>query len=226
MDTVEYAPGRPADVHHGTGGHVLMWHGRGPNSRTALETLAGLVSERGPTVVVPDWSSEADDGGRADLLQSMRFARDTAEAAATDPEALVLVGWSLGGTAAAGLTFHARRLGVGLAHTVCLAGGFVAPDPISGQVLAERDLTSATPSPFTLLHGVADDIAPVAMSRAFGQSLEQAQWPVSVVELPTDHGGIVGTFLDDARENWLPATDAHTRAVVADVAARIAALTP
>lgn len=225
METVEYAPGRAADVYHGTGGHVLLWHGRGPNSRHSLETLAGLISDQGSTVIVPDWSSEADDGGRADLLRSLRFTREAVERHGADPDSLVLVGWSLGGTAAAGLTLHARRLGVGLAHTVCLAGGFVAPDPISGQVLAERDLTSATPSPFTLLHGVADDIAPVAMSRAFGQSLEQAQWPVTVVELPTDHGGVVGTFLDDARENWLPATDARTSAVVADVAARIAALT-
>ena len=110
-------------------GHVLLWHGRGPNERGVLATLGRARRRAGPTVVVPDWSSEADDGGRADLLRSLRFTRETVEAAGGDPGSLVLVGWSLGGTAAAGLTIHARRLGVGVARTVCLAGGFRArPD--------------------------------------------------------------------------------------------------
>jgi len=190
-----------------------------------LATLAGLVADRGPTVVVPDWSSEADDGGRADLLRSLRFTRETVEAQGSDPDALVLVGWSLGGTAAAGLTVNARRLGVGVAGTVTLAGGFVAPDPISGESLTGSLPTTDNTSPFTLIHGIADDVAPVAMSRAFAQALELAQWPVELVELPTDHAGIVGTAFDDAREHCLPATDEKTIAVATDVADRIAAVT-
>jgi predicted esterase len=190
-----------------------------------LATLAGLVASRGPTVIVPDWSSEADDGGRADLLRSLRFARESVEAADRDPDSLVLVGWSLGGTAAAGLTIHARRLGVGVAHTVCLAGGFPAPDPISGQLLTGRLPANAPGSPFTLFHGIADDIAPVAASRAFAQTLELAQWPVEVLEVPTNHGGIVGVELDASEDGWQPATDEATRGVVADVADRVAALT-
>ena len=223
METVEYAPGRLADVHAGsTAGHVLLWHGRGPNERGVLTTLATLVAERGPTVVVPDWNSEADDGGRADLLRSLRFTRDIVEKGADDPDSLVLVGWSLGGTAAAGLTIHARRLGVGVARTVCLSGGFVAPDPISGGVLGGH-LPSPDPSPFTLIHGIADDIAPVAMSRAFAQVLEQSQWPVELVELPTEHFGIVGTSYDEASDACFPATDEPTLAVVTAVADRIVA---
>ncbi|MGI9084676.1 MAG: alpha/beta hydrolase [Aeromicrobium sp.] len=193
METVDYARGRSVDVHPGTGaGHVLLWHGRGPNERGVLVTLAGLVADRGPTVIVPDWSSESDDGGRADLLRSLRFARETVEAAGEDPDSVVLVGWSLGGTAAAGLTIHARRLGVGIAHTVCLAGGFTAPDPISGVLLTGSLPHGESRSPFTLIHGVADDISPVAATHAFAQSLQLAEWPVEVVELPTDHVGIVG----------------------------------
>ncbi|MGH3457299.1 alpha/beta hydrolase [Aeromicrobium sp.] len=230
METVEYEPGRAADVHPGTGGggHVLLWHGRGPNERGALATLAGLVAERGPTVIVPDWSSESDDGGRADLLQSLRFTRGAVGDHGGDPDSLVLVGWSLGGTAAAGVTINARRLGVGFAHTVCLAGGFTAPDPISG-VLLTGQLPSGGPaesrSPFTLFHGIADDIAPVTASRAFAQALELAAWPVEVIELPTDHAGIVGTVLSEDRESWNPATDEATLTVAVDVADRIAALT-
>ena len=222
MVTLEYAPGRPADLHPGRGaGHVLLWHGRGPNERGVLSTLAGLVAERGPTVVVPDWSSEADDGGRADLLRSLRFARERVEGNGHDPDSLVLVGWSLGGTAAAGLTINARRLGVGVSRTVCLAGGFVAPDPISGQVLTGDLRTSPHGSPFTLIHGIADDVAPVAMSRAFAQVLEQSQWPVDLVELPTDHFGIVGTAYEAADDTCQPATDEKTLTVVAEVADRI-----
>jgi len=226
VETLEYAPGRLADLHTGSGAsHVLVWHGRGPNERGVLATLAGLVADRGPTVVVPDWSSEADDGGRADLLRSLRFTRETVEAEGGDPDALVLVGWSLGGTAAAGLTVNARRLGVGVAATVTLAGGFVAPDPISGESLTGSLPTTDNSSPFTLIHGIADDVAPVAMSRAFAQALELAQWPVQLVELPTDHAGIVGTAFDDARVHCLPATDEKTIAVVTEVADRIAAVT-
>lgn len=222
MDTVEYAPGQPADVHPGSGeGHVLLWHGRGPNERAVLATLAGLVAERGPTVVVPDWNSENEDGGRADLLRSLRFTREIVEADGDDPGSLVLVGWSLGGTAAAGLTIHARRLGVAVSRTVCLAGGFVAPDPISGDVLTGSLPTTTHPSPFTLIHGIADDIAPVAMSRAFAQALELAHWPVELLELPTEHFGIVGTAHDDARDTCFPATDEKTLGVVDEVAGRI-----
>lgn len=224
METLEYAPGRQADIHAGSGaGHVLLWHGRGPNERGVLATLAGMVAERGPTVVVPDWSSEAEDGGRADLLRSLRFTRDTLEGDGQDPASLVLVGWSLGGAAAAGLTIHARRLGVGVARTVCLAGGFVAPDPISGEVLGGPLAATDHPSPFTLIHGIADDNAPVAMSRAFAQVLEQARWPVELVELPTEHFGIVGTEYDAARDVCHPSTDERTLAVVTEVADRIVA---
>ncbi|MGA9102336.1 alpha/beta hydrolase [Aeromicrobium sp.] len=224
METLEYAPGRLADVHAGAGdGHVLLWHGRGPNERGVLTTLGGLIARRGPTVVVPDWSSEAEDHGRADLLRSLRFTRETVESEGGDPDSLVLVGWSLGGVAAASVTVHARRLGIGVARTVCLAGGFIAPDPISGEVLTGGIPTTDHTSPFTLIHGIADDIASVAMSRAFAQALEQAQWPVTVHELPTDHVGIVGTVFDDTREHCLPATDKKTQAIVAEVADRIVA---
>ena len=204
---------------------MLLWHGRQPDMRSAVAPLAGLIAARGPTVHAADWNSHADDGGRSDLLRSIRFVRESMQSAGADPDALVLVGWSLGGTAAAGLTLHARRLDVGIAHTVCLAGGFPAPDPISGVHLTDRIPSSKSPSSFTLLHGIADDIVPVAASRAFGQQLAQAGWPVDVVELPTDHGGIAGAELDPTGDGYQPATDEATRSVAAEVAERIATLT-
>ncbi|RYJ05918.1 MAG: hypothetical protein EON52_09055, partial [Actinomycetales bacterium] len=89
--TQEYAPGRLVDV-VGEGTTVLMWHGRGPDNRLALERLAAAVAASGRRVVVPDWDSTADDGGRADLLTSLRFARESAD---HDPDELTLLGWSL-----------------------------------------------------------------------------------------------------------------------------------
>jgi dienelactone hydrolase len=227
VDTVEYAPGRLADVHRGIrAGHVLLWHGRQPDMRDAVAPLAGFIAARGPTVYAADWNSHADDGGRSDLLRSLRFVRDSIRADGGDPDSLVLVGWSMGGTAAAGLALHARKLNIGVAHTVCLAGGFSAPDPISGnQLLTGRLPKSKQPSGFTLLHGVADDVVPVATSRAFAQQLTQADWPVEVVELPTGHGGIAGAELDPTGDGYQPATDQATRSVAIEVAERIAALT-
>jgi dienelactone hydrolase len=225
VETFEYAPGRQVDVHRGTGsGHVLLWHGKQPDMRDAVAPLSDMIAARGPTVYAADWNSHADDGGRSDVLGSLRFVRESIESNGGDPDSVVLVGWSLGGTAAAGLTLHARRLGIGVAHTVCLAGGFPAPDPISGDQLLTGQLPSSKhPTPFTLLHGTADDIVPVSTSRAFAQQLTQAGWPVEVVEVPTDHGGIAAAVLDPTGDGYEAATDEATLAVAATIADRIAA---
>ena len=226
METLEYAPGRAADLHRGSGdGHVLLWHGRGPDQRSALATLADLIAERGPSVIVPDWSSEADDGGRSDLLGSLRLARDAMADDGADPSTLVLAGWSLGGAAAIGVTIAARRLGIGLAHTVGLgSGGYLGDEPIFGRPIPARLPHGPVRTPITLFHGVADDLAPVAGARAFVQQLEQQEWPVELIELPTDHWGIVGTTYDAATDACTAANDEPTRRVVGEVADRIAGL--
>jgi dienelactone hydrolase len=220
MQTVEYAPGRLADVCGGPSQRtVLLWHGQQPDARAAVRPLAELLVDRGLGVVVPDWNSRADDGGRADLLTSVHFARDRVD----DPDGLVLVGWSMGGVAAAGLTIQARRLGVGFAHTVCLAGAFMVADPIFGRVPAAQLTGDARPCPFTLLHGLADHVIPVAVTRDFESALRQDAWPVQVAELPADHGSIAGASYDSVAHRYAPADDPETLAVAADVAARIAA---
>jgi dienelactone hydrolase len=130
METLEYAPGRMVDlVGDRSRRTVLLWHGQQANARTAVRPLAEMVAAHGMAVVVPDWDSHGDDGGHADLLDSVRFARERAE----DPDNLVLVGWSLGGAAAAGLTAQASRYGVRFACTICLAGPFMVPEPITGK---------------------------------------------------------------------------------------------
>ncbi len=220
METVEYARGRKADIFGDPAQPtVLMWHGAQSDARTAMGPLAKRTADHGFVVVVPDWDSHGDDRGRADLVRSLEFARDRS----SDPEAIVLVGWSLGGVAAAGATIHAARFGVRLAHTVCLAGAFMVGDPISGEHLP-RDLSHLRDRPpFTLLHGDADDVIPAAVSQDFESTLRSNEWPVEFVELAADHGAIAGAAYDPAADRYSPSADPRTLAVADEVAARIAA---
>jgi dipeptidyl aminopeptidase/acylaminoacyl peptidase len=218
VQTVEYAHGRTLDLFDdGAGPTVLMWHGAQTDARGAMRPLAELLAGHGLTVVVPDWNSHADDRGRDDLLQSAAFARQHA-----GPGGFVLVGWSLGGVAAAGLTIHAGQFNVTVTHTVCLAGAFMVRDPISAASLPSE--LPGQGSPFTLLHGVADDVVPIEASRSFAATLENNQWPVELVELAADHGSIAGATYDRGRDRYFAADDPAVLAVAADVAERIASV--
>lgn len=213
---MEYAPGRLVDI-YGDATHptILVWHGMQANARTVLRPLAGLLAEDGAAVVVPDWDSHADDGGRAALLQSVEFVRQRA-----DDSGFALVGWSMGGLAAAGLTLA----GVApVIHTVCLAGAFIAPDPITGGIPGDGLAPGHTGPPFTLLHGRADDVVPVAASRDFAARLEAAGWPVELVELAADHGSIAGADYDAAADRYLPGTSEAAQRGAVEVAGRIMA---
>jgi dienelactone hydrolase len=219
MQTVEYAAGRLADVVGQPGQPtVLLWHGQQADARSSVRPLVERLSAHGVGVIAPDWNSYAVDGGRADLLSSVQFARERVD----DPDGLVLVGWSMGGVAAAGLTIQAQKFGVAFAHTVCLAGAFMVADPISGSVLATQLGSAAARSPFTLLHGVADRAIPVRVAHDFASALRHNDWSVEVVELAADHGSIAGAVYDAAAGRYCAAGDAQTLAVAADVAARIA----
>ncbi|KUI42026.1 esterase [Mycobacterium sp. IS-1590] len=215
MHTVEYSPGRSADI-FGDAAHatVLMWHGAQTDSRTVMRPLAERVHGHGLSVVLADWDSHADDRGRADLLASASHAREHA-----GDQPLVVVGWSMGGLAAAGLVVHSREFGV--AHSVCLAGAFMVADPISGSPLPGQ--LDGHPVPFTLLHGAHDDVIPVDASRDFAETLSRNGWPVSCVVLEADHGSIAGATYDPAADRYSAASDPVSLSVATDVAARIAA---
>ncbi|MEW5809254.1 MAG: esterase [Actinomycetota bacterium] len=221
MDTVEYASARHADV-YGTPGDapLLLWHGTQTDARATVGRLAAALAERGFGVVAPDWDSHAPDHGRSDLLASLDFVRGwTAE-----PGRLTLVGWSLGGAAAAGLTLCADEFDVALAHTVCLAGAFMVADPISGAPPADALPRSRPGAPFTLLHGRADDVVPLDASHQFGRRLESAGWPVRVVELDADHGTIAGARHDPAADRYAPSDEPAARRDAHQVADLIAAV--
>jgi dienelactone hydrolase len=220
VQTVEYAPDRLADLFV-TGGQptVLLWHGMQTDSRGAVRALAGLLADQGLDVVVPDWDAHAADGGRADLLASVWLAREHANR----PAELTVVGWSMGGAAAAGLAAHAEALDLQLAHVVCLAGAFMAPEPFTGRPLVEALDHTSRRAPFTLLHGTRDDVVPATVSRDFAGTLRRHDWPVDFEELDTDHAAIAGAAHDAAADRYHAADDHDTLAVAADVARRIAA---
>lgn len=218
VETEEYAPGRLVDVFGDSKQHtVLLWHGMQTNARAAVGPLAGLIAAHGATVVAPDWNSHADDGGRTDLLGSLDFARKRAD------DGIVLVGWSLGGAAAAGVTLNQSQFDISIRHTVCLAGAFMAPDPVSGQVLTDLRSAGHLSTPFTLLHGRKDDAVPVQASHEFSASLRKFGCSVDVVELAADHGSIAGADYDPDADRYVPGTSEHARQVGAEVADRIAA---
>lgn len=219
--TVEYAPGRWADVFGEPGpSTILLWHGAQTDARAAVGPLAGMLAGRSAVVVAPDWNSHAEDCGHADLLRSLEFTRNLA----VDAGRILLVGWSMGGAAAAGVTLHAAQFDFTPAHTVCLAGAFMVPDPISGALLTDGLSDAEVRSPFSLLHGLDDDVVPVDASRDFAARLERVGWPVEVVELDADHGSIAGADYDALADRYEPAKGGPARIVAQQVAGRIAAM--
>lgn len=219
-DTVEYAPGRSADLFgQPSRPTVLLWHGTQTDSRVAVRVLAEAIAELGVGVIAPDWDSHAADGGRADLLASAKFARTTCAGAD-----LVLVGWSLGGVAAAGLTLHARQFNIPVAHTICLGGAFMVADPISGgPVLRDVPVTTAR-TPFSLLVGDGDDVVPATAAVEFAAGLQALNWPVEITEVAADHGSIAGARYDATADRYEPDSDPATAVVARAVATHIAAV--
>ncbi|QEN16840.1 alpha/beta hydrolase [Mycolicibacterium sp. ELW1] len=220
-DTVEYAPGRWADLYgEASAPTALLWHGTQTDSRAAVSVLAEALADRGIGVVAPDWDSHADDGGRADLVGSAEFAHTHGGGGA-----LIVIGWSLGGAAAAGLTLRAQDFNTPVAQVICLAGAFMVNDPISGRPILELVADGAARTPFTLLSGNADDVVPTSVATEFAVALRAIDWPVQVVELDADHGSIAGARYDRGLDRYDAADDPATRAVVDVVADRIAAIT-
>ncbi len=215
MITEEYAPGRLADVHgDGTDRVVLLWHGRGADSRTVVADLAHEIARRGVRVVVPDWRSDAPDGGRSDLLASLEHARGVAAELGLDPDGLTVVGWSLGGTAAVGLVMQAPALGVAIAATVLLSPGDGprALDPFTGEPLPAPIPEAPHAGPVHVVCATRDEIATPQLVRGLADRLEAAGWPVTWTEIDADHGSIAMTRYDAELDRFVPADDESTTA--------------
>jgi len=222
MVTHEYAPGRRALL-RGTParGVALLWHGRGVDGADWMLPLADHVATGGVLAIAVDWNSEATDGGRSDLLTSLRFARELAAANHHDPDAVAVAGWSLGGTAAASLAVHGKRLGVGLGGAVLIAPGDGprAVDAISGSALPATMPPGAGRCRVDLVYGEDDTSATPDLVSGLELRLRAASWRTTLHAVATDHAGVVGTRFEERTERYVPSSAAHARAAVAEVAA-------
>ena len=220
-----YAPGRRLLVRgEADRGVVLLWHGRGVDSADWMLPLAERVAGHGALALVPDWSSETPDGGRADLLTSVRHARERSTAAGLDPDRVVVAGWSLGGTAAASLAVHAKRLGIGLGGAVLIApaDGPGVVDGISGGPLPRTLPPGAGRCRVDVLYGEHDTSTPPDQVSGLELRLRAAGWTTSLQAVDADHGEIVGCRYDARREAYRPSSTPRALAgvdVVADVVA-------
>jgi len=195
---VGYGAGKLADVYRPRHEDrpaplALLWHGVGPDDRGALRPLATAVAGLGVIAVVPDWRSDAPDGGRAHLLASLDFTRERA----ADGGSFVLVGWSRGGRMATSLALNpAVAGGWRPAAVVCLAVGFYQATPMSPagrNPIDDLAATGAEPVPFRLVHGTRDTVIGIRESRDFAAAAARQGWPVQLAEPGTDHGGVVLT---------------------------------
>ncbi|WP_214322986.1 alpha/beta hydrolase [Nonomuraea sediminis] len=190
---------------------MLLWHGSGPDERTVLEPLARATAELGVVVFVPDWRSDAPDGGRAHLLASIAFLRARAQAFCGDPHRVLLAGWSRGAQAASGIAVDVSAAdGWRPSAVACLATGYGRPTPTSARVPLEAVVNGdLDPIPFWLMHGVNDELVDVEHSREFAGVLRDHAWPVHLHELETNHAGIVMTQYDPNLRRCIPAAGGH-----------------
>lgn len=216
-----YGPsGKRLDVHRpagasGTSGAaptVLLWHGIGPDERDVLEPLARTTAALGLLVLVPDWHSDAADGGRAHLLESLAFARREAGGLGGDGESFVLAGWSAGAGAALGVALRPESVeGRRPSAVVGLAGRYDLPARTTGTApLADLAAGRDPGVPVHLVHGSRDAVVDAHRSRDLAEALRAAAGRVVTLQEPdTDHAGVIMTAYDPAADRCVPTTAEH-----------------
>ncbi|MDT0449315.1 alpha/beta hydrolase [Streptomyces hesseae] len=217
-ETVTMPHGKALDVHRPAPGAVrppvvLLWHGVGPDERDVMRPLAEAVAREGLLVLVPDWRSDEPDGGRAQLLASLEFARARAAELGGDPGRFVLAGWSAGGSAAVGVALRPDIAGGPRpAAVVSIASRYDLPNRTTGTVpladLADlTDLAETSVVPISLVHGTADALIPAERSQELRDALAARHWPVLLEEPVTDHAGVIMTEYDPAAGRCRPSED-------------------
>ncbi|MBV2155901.1 alpha/beta hydrolase [Kitasatospora sp. SUK 42] len=216
-EVVQYADGRLMDVHRPTGGAagpapvVLLWHGRGGDERDVLRTLAQEAAGLGLLVLVPDWRSDRPDGGRAELLASLAFAHRNAPGYGGDPERFVLAGWSLGGREAIAVATHPDTPAESRpTAAVGIASAYARPAATTGDSPLDHLATDPSPVPVLLVCGTKDEVVEPEHTLQLSAALTKQMSAVELLELPTDHAGVVMTTYDPEAARCLPATDPDT----------------
>ncbi|MFC1416575.1 alpha/beta hydrolase [Streptacidiphilus cavernicola] len=205
---------------------VLLWHGRPADNRAVLASLATAVAGYGLLVLVPDWRTDAADGGWSQLRESLRYARRRAADHGGDPGRTVLAGWSLGGRAALTTALRpsaASNDGWRPLAVVGLGSNYRSEDELMHPTVTEElHCSAAEPVPVHLHHGTADAVVDVARSREFATELRRRGWPVTLTESDSDHSGVVMAEYDRALGRCRGATAEHALRA-GEVTARIIA---
>ena len=183
---------------------LALWHGRGPHEGHVLDRLAEALHEDGRTVVTAHWNYGDPDRGRGALQASLEEA---ASLAADVP--LVIVGWSLGGTAALSVAFD-EGSPWRPAAVVGLAADPTQPSPWDGSVPLERARQGVRhrPPPIYLLHGRADTVVPAAAAVEFVDACSRSSVSCALSLLDSDHAGVIGTRYDPDRRACVPSDEA------------------
>ncbi|MEU6330675.1 alpha/beta hydrolase [Streptomyces sp. NPDC047049] len=219
---------RPAGAPQASGAAptVLLWHGIGPDERDVLEPLARTAAARGLLVLVPDWRSDATDGGRAHLLESLAFVRGEAGGLGGDGESFVLAGWSAGAGAALGVALRPGIVeGWRPRAVVGVAGRYDLPARTTGTAPLDDLAAGREPGvPVHLVHGSRDAVVDARHSRDLAEALRaagrtdradradragQAGQAVTLQEPEADHAGVIMTAYDPAADRCVPTTAEH-----------------
>ena len=212
-----YRPATPSGGYGAADGSrvptVLLWHGRPADNRAVLASLATAVAGYGLLVLVPDWRTDAADGGWSQLRESLAYARRRAGDHGGDPERMVLAGWSLGGRAALTTALRpsaASSDGWRPLAAIGLGSNYRSEDELMHPtVMEELTCSAAVPVPVHLHHGTADAVVDVARSREFAAELRRRGWPVTLTESDSDHSGVVMAEYDRALGRCRGATADH-----------------
>ncbi|MFC1409760.1 alpha/beta hydrolase family protein [Streptacidiphilus sp. N1-12] len=192
---------------------VLLWHGRPADNRAVLASLATAVAGHGMLVLVPDWRTDAADGGWGELRESLAYTRRRAVEYGGDPGRIVLAGWSLGGRAALATALRpsaASTDGWRPLAVLGLGSNYRSEDELMHPtVMEELTCSAATPIPVHLHHGTADAVVDVARSREFAAALRRRHWPVTLTESDSDHSGVVMAEYDRGLGRCRGATAEH-----------------
>ncbi|MFI9722827.1 alpha/beta hydrolase family protein [Streptomyces sp. NPDC052396] len=204
---------------------VLLWHGIGPDEREVLRPLARAVAAAGVLVLTPDWRSDAPDGGRAHLLDSLSFCRERAEDLGGDAHRITLAGWSAGAPAALGVALHPEITDSWRpAAVVGLASRYDRPARTTGTPPLE-DLAAGRlpePVPVRLVHGTGDTEIGPEHSHAVANALAGQGWPVRLEEIAADHASVLMSEYDPALGRCRPSADEKVRAAGLAVARTLA----
>ncbi|MFI1971851.1 alpha/beta hydrolase [Streptomyces cinnamoneus] len=196
---------------------ALLWHGVSPDDRAMLRPLARAVAALGVLVLVPDWRSDASDGGREHLLASLEYARAHAPALGGDTDRFVLAGWSAGAPAALGIALHPELTGgwrpsavVGVASRYDLPARTTGTAPLDD--LAAAAPGTPVPVPVDLVHGTEDTLMDIGHSRRLLEALTAQRWPARLEAVRADHAGAAMTEYDPVLDRCRPSEKEEVRA--------------